>query len=265
MLLSFSGVALAGDANNSVINGLAGKIPFTKQAMKRTGGMMKNKGHFKADGQKELLATLDGLVKDGTITQGKVDEIKAYVAKKTKEMETLRQELKNLSPEERKALHKKRLDKKPGTRSEGRPDLFKELVENKILSQAQADTITTKIRETAQKQHQQRIADGLKTLVEKGTITQEQANKIIKQMETAPKEREALFEKTKDMTPEERHQYMEKNRGELQNPLSQLVTDGTITQDQAKAIGKVLSKHKGYKAGHKGGFKGSLGPAGNKH
>ncbi len=178
MLLSFSGAALAGDASDSGAGSIAGKLPFVKQAMQGMGGMMKHKGHFKGKGGEGFLTALDGLVKDGTITQAKVDEIKAYVEKKAKEREALREELKNLSQAERKALLEKRLAEKTGTKPGGRTGLIEELVENKILTQEQADTIKTKIRETAQAQRKQQVADGLKALVEKGTITQDQAKAL---------------------------------------------------------------------------------------
>lgn len=54
----------------------------------------------------------------------------------------------------------------------------------------------------------------------------------MEQFEKAQKKREALFAKTKDMTPEERREYLKENREELKNPLTQLVTDGVITQER---------------------------------
>lgn len=75
------------------------------------------------------------------------------------------------------------------------------------------------------------MTESLKALVEKGTITQAQSDKILKKLEDAQKERQAL-----------------KSKG----PISELVKDGTITQDQADALGKVIFNQKGFRGGHKG-------------
>lgn len=246
MLLSFGGAAFAGDVNSSVIKDLNSKSSSISQAMKDPGKMFKNKQDFRFDKQGGLLATLDQLVKDGIITQDKVDEIKAYMEKAAQEREARREEVKNLSTEERKALQEKWLAEKSETKPVGKPDLLNELVNNNILSQEQADAIKTKIVETAREQKQQQISEGLKAIVDEGTITQEQADKILKQLEDVQKNQEELFEITKDMTAEDRREYMQNNKEKLQNPLSQLVADGTITQEQAKAIGKILHYHKGY-------------------
>ncbi len=50
------------------------------------------------------------------------------------------------------------------------------------------------------------------------------------------------------MTPEERRQYMIENKAGL-NPLSQLVSDGTLTQGQADAIKEALPHHRGFRGG----------------
>lgn len=71
-------------------------------------------------------------------------------------------------------------------------------------------------------QHQLKISDSLKTLMEEGTLTKDQSDKILKQFEDAQKNHEALREKMERVKP--------------QNPLSQLVEDGTITHEQADAF-----------------------------
>lgn len=209
MLLS-GGMVFAGNTNGSVSDNPAGKLPFFGKAMEHRGGKAFGKGDFRPGGGKLSQTTLDQLVKDGVITQDKADKIKAYI--------------------------------------EGRPDLFTELVKNNILTQEQADTVKTKIRETADQQQQQRISDSLKTLVGKGTITQVQADKLLKLFADAKKDRDALFEKTKDMSPEERRQYMQDNKEKVKNPISQLVSDGVITQEQADAIQQIFPRK-----GHRGG------------
>jgi len=103
-------------------------------------------------------------------------------------------------------------------------------------------------------------SDSLKTLVDKGTITQEQSDKILKKLEDVQKDREALFEKMQGMTMEERRQYIKDNKEKPQDPISQLVADGTITENQAKAIRDILPHRKGGQGGPGGqGFKGFKG------
>ena len=129
-----------------------------------------------------------------------------------------------------------------------RQDLFIELVENKIITQEQADAIRTYIRENAIAKQHQDMQDSLKAVVEKGAITQNQADKVINRFDEIRKNHEALFEKTKDMTPEERRKYMIDNKEKV-DPLNQLVTDGVITQEQADAIREALPHRKGFKGG----------------
>jgi len=210
-LLLTAGTAFADDINQSVYKSFAGKGFFMGQAGENGELMMKNKKGFRGGMGGLSQPTLDQLVEEGTISQDKADEIKAFI--------------------------------------EARQDLFSDMVKNDILTQEQADTIKVKIKEKAEAQSRQMISDRLKTLVEQGTVTQEQFDKVLKAFEDARKEHEALFEKTGDMTPEERRQFMQDNKDKFQDPLSQLVADGTITEDQAKAIGKWGRHGKGFKGG----------------
>lgn len=218
-LLLTGGLAFAGDTDNAASNSWAGKIPVVGKLLQGAGGMMKGRGHFRAGGQMLSQDTLDQLVKEEVITQNKADEIKAYIDK----------------------LAQERQAQDPGTRPGARQDLFTQLVTNNILTQEQADTIKAKIREIADQQHQQRISDSLKALVEKGTVTQEQADKILKQFAVAEKEREELAQKMENMTLKEIRSYMQ-NREKPQNPIEQLVSDGVITQEQAGAFYRAMQE-----------------------
>lgn len=209
MLLS-GGMAVAGDTTDSSAGKFSGKMPFFGQGAKHGGGM--GRGQFM--GGKGMLSqeTMDQLVKDGVITQAKANEIKAYV-------------------------ERTKADNSGKMRGAGM-GLMDELVTNKILTQEQADNIQTKTREMAQNQKQQKLTDSLKALVQKGTITQEQSDAIIKRFEDAEKEREALLAKMENMTLKEIRQYQKDNKGKVQNPMDQLVSDGVITQEQVEAIQK---------------------------
>ena len=244
-LLLSGGLAFAGDVKSSVYDSITGKVPFFGQMMKHRGGMAPGKGM----GDRAILSqtTLDQLVKDGTITQNKADEIKAYIDKTQKEREALREKMENMTLKEIRQYMQD---------NEGKlQNPLDQLVTDGLITQEQVDAFQKAMRIEAQKQNQQRISDRLKTLVDKGTITQEQSDKIVEKLEAVQKEHLALDEKMKDMTPEERRQYVQDNNIKLQDPISQLVADGTITQDQAEDIGKSLFGHKGFMGGHKG-FKG---------
>ncbi len=227
-----SGGLVFADETSPVTKDFTGKIPFFGKVMKHRGGMMQGKGMV---GRAILSqATLDQLVKDKVITQNKADEIKAYIDKTEKDMQARLEEMKKQTPEERKALMEKQRTENQGISPKVRQDLFTELVNNSILTQEQADTIKAKLGEIAQKEKQQQLTDRLKALVEKGTITQGQSDEILKQCEDTQEERQALFEKMQAL-----------------NPINQLVTNGTITQDQANAVRGVLPFNKGLRGGRR--------------
>jgi polyhydroxyalkanoate synthesis regulator phasin len=85
----------------------------------------------------------------------------------------------------------------------------------------------------------------LKTLVDKGTITQAQADKVVAYLKKMQETRKADFAKVKNMTQAERKAYMEQNRDKFKNPLAQLVTDKVLSQDQADAIAQLMPMHRG--------------------
>lgn len=245
MLLS-GGVALANPGGSSAVASLTGKIPWVGQMLGHRGGMMEGrgglmggKGQFGPAGSKLSQVNLAELVKEGTITQAKADEIQAYIDKTEQDQQARKEQLKNMTPEQRKAAGET-FDKATGPK--GRQDLLTALVQNNILSQAEADTVKTKLDELAQAQSRQKISDSLKTLVDKGTITQEQADKILKGFADAAANREALAQKIENMTVKEARQYMQDNQGKPQNPLGQLVTDGVITQAQADAFQAAMAE-----------------------
>lgn len=77
----------------------------------------------------------------------------------------------------------------------------------------------------------------MKNLVTDRTLTQDQADKIKTVITKAKDEKKANFEKTKNMTKEQRKTYMNNNKVNHINPLKSLVDNGTITQAQADKVG----------------------------
>lgn len=75
------------------------------------------------------------------------------------------------------------------------------------------------------------------SFVEDGTLTQEQADKIKAYMEDKAEERKAEMEKVKDMSEDERKAYFESMKDETrEDPLSELVSENIISQEQADTI-----------------------------
>jgi len=172
MLLFFGGLALAEDTAGADAAGPGGKFFAMGRGMRGPGRWLA--GPSDIQGQDRFQAALDRLVKKGTYTQEKAEEIK------------------------------------------------KDL-----------DIIQTQMKETAQEEQKQQKSEGLKSLVEKGTITQGQADKILAQFEN------------------ERRQYITDNKDKLQDPLAQLVADKTITEDQASAVRDVLPHFRGHRGGRR--------------
>jgi polyhydroxyalkanoate synthesis regulator phasin len=93
----------------------------------------------------------------------------------------------------------------------------------------------------------------LNTLVNKGTINQTQADKVIEYMNQSMGKSKiengnidvAEKNKIKSMTKEERKAYFEKMRGEKGNFLKELVDNGTLTQEQADAVRNSISHQQG--------------------
>ncbi len=244
MLLS-GGMAFADDTGSTKEQTSIGEH-FAGKMMQGKKGIFQGKRLYIGDRREELQAVLEQMVKQGTIDQGKADEITAFIEKTDAERQAQFEEIKKLTPEERKALWEERKKDDSAVRPTVRQDLFTQLVENKIITQEQVDAIRTAMKEAVVAKQHQDMQDGLKAIVEKGAITQKQADMVVNRFDEIRKNHEALFEKTKDMTPEERREYLIDNKEKI-NPLNQLVTDGVITQEQADAIKEILPRGKGYR------------------
>lgn len=219
-LLFTGGIAFAADAKND--SNSSAQKPFMGPGQ-LWGGKGQGMRHNASGRAKFSAEMVTKLVADGVITQEKADEIKAYIEKR---------------------IFEKRAKAK-------KTNLFDELVSSKILTQVQADSIKAKLHEIRQNEHQQQLSAGLKTLVESGTISQEQSVKILKRLADVHKARATVMEQTKDMTREERRAYLQENNEIRQKPIAQLVDEGIITQEQANAVRKVIFPGKGFRGGQK--------------
>lgn len=122
-------------------------------------------------------------------------------------------------------------------------DLLSTLIEKGVITQTEADAIEA-VQETKQAEQRAKqleyTTSALNNLVKDNVITAEQVVKITEHMSKQQAARTAEMEKIKAMTQEERTAYFESNTDNRGNMLAQLVTDNVLTQAQADAIEKVL-------------------------
>jgi polyhydroxyalkanoate synthesis regulator phasin len=178
-----------------------------------------------------LKEVLDSLVSSSSITQEQADQLLALQAEKQAQMKSQWEEIKNLTPEERKSTN----TEKPINRA----GIFSDAVEQGIITEAERETICNALAEARQEQRQAELQERFAELVSQGIISQEQADTIIVQIQKAAAVQQAELEKVKDMSAEERQQYLQ-SKGEKANLLDDLIADGTLTQAQADDVAKLM-------------------------
>ena len=180
------------------------------------------------DNLKEVLASL---VSSSSITQEQADQLLALQAERQAQMKSQWEKIKDLTPEERKSMN----SEKPTNRS----SIFSDAVEQGIITEAERETICNALAEARQEQRQAELQERFAELVSQGIISQEQADTIIVQIQKAAAVQQAELEKVKDMSAEERQQYLQ-SKGEKANLLDDLIADGTLTQAQADDVAKLM-------------------------
>ncbi len=194
---------------------------------------------------------IDTLVANGTLTQAQVDLIKA----KQNEMDAARQTqmdtMKDMTKEERQAF-----------REQNKPEkinLFQQLINDGIFTQAEVDTIQAAMRANMEAQRETSLTTALNALVENNVITSDQSYAILEKINAQEAARQAEMGAAKDMTQAERKAYRQNNKTEKTSIFAELVTAGTLTEDQADQVSKALhfqgenGKHQGTGNGNKGG------------
>ncbi|MBK5241345.1 hypothetical protein [Clostridium sp.] len=184
-----------------------------------TGTLKHNKGIAPDRGAK-IESELKVAVTSKIITQAESDKILAYETSKVRK-----------GPTGEKPVKGEKLEK---------PDLFTELVEENILTQAKADALKTSQEATMKSQRQANLNTKVNVFVTDKTITQAQATKVIAAINADEVTKKTARDKASTMTETDRKTYMDSLRDNEVNPLKALVTDGSITQTQADKLGEAF-------------------------
>ena len=158
-------------------------------------------------------AVVEQLVQEGKLTREKADQIDQFMKQK-----------------ENQAVEKR--SHKNG--------VIKELVEAKVINDAEAQVIRGKFKEMKEKVLDEKLGQ----LVQKGTITQAQADKVKVYFEKAGKEKEEQIKKLQGMTEDQRKAFFKEHK--KNNIINKLVEDKVLTKEQAQELAKTLTE------GHKG-------------
>jgi polyhydroxyalkanoate synthesis regulator phasin len=210
-----SGVIVSAEDNNELVNNMKSATLVRRAPAPTILGC--RHGDFKV--------VIDKLVEEGKLTREKADQIDKFIQQKKADQ-------KNLQPEEKKNLRK---DHKHG--------LVNDLVNAKIINDAEATLIRDKFREIKEALFNEK----LNAMVQKGTITPAQADKVKVYFENARKERMEMHKQLQNMTEEQRRAFFKEHNKD--NAMNKLVEDGILTKEQAEEL------RDSFKEGHDGKHK----------
>lgn len=224
ILLSLAGLALANDSK--------GDLP-PRQGKPAMHHRMANPACM----EQHLSNSLTKLVAQGTITKDQSDKALSFFKEKAAQRQAAMEKTKDMSPDERRAYMQEHF--------KNRSNMRDELKKAAGFSDEQAKAVTEALRpQHNAKEMEQRMTNNLKNMVEKGTISQTQADQLAKFFKEKGEQRKAEFEKIKNMTPEERKTYREQNRKDRPNFINEIKAAADLSDDQAKAVAETLRPHK---------------------
>ncbi|CUH95041.1 hypothetical protein P22_1110 [Propionispora sp. 2/2-37] len=186
-------------------------------------------------GEKQLSDSLTKLVTEGTITQEQADKIQTFFKEKAAERQAAFEKMKKMTPEQRQAYLKKK--------SPRHSDLINDLKSAAGLSQEQAQVVAETLRPPRPfppQERLQQIDTTLAQLVQQGTITQEQADELVQFFKEKAAEHKAEFEKTRDMTPEERQAFLKGKMPQQPDFINDLKNAAGLSDKQVRAVAAAL-------------------------
>ncbi|SFG34501.1 hypothetical protein SAMN05660649_01352 [Desulfotomaculum arcticum] len=191
--------------------------------------------------QQQWQTSLNTLVSDGTITQEQAGNIQAFLADYDQKIKNMKQSMLNQT----KDMDKEQITQYFKENMDDIKDPVSQMVDQGIITQQQVDALKQAMPSLPhvvrmQKPSPQQLQTNLDALVSEGTITQEQADNI--QVFLADNDqkmknmKQNILDQTKDMDKEQMTQYFKENMGDIKDPVSQMVDQGIITQQQADAV-----------------------------
>jgi len=215
-LLATGGLALAGDFTGAQTSPIAA-CPNGIMVMKAD----------PAARSAALQTVLGKLVADKTITQEQADKLVSYLKTRLDQRKAQREQMKNLTPEQRQALRKE---------SPVKVGFLDQAVADKVITREQAQAIRDALREQKQQSREAALQARMAELVKQGTINQNQADAAWAALQAHWQQQKAEFEKIKNLSAEERINYMKSKSAQDKHPLQELINNGTLTQEQAEQI-----------------------------
>jgi len=187
------------------------------------------------DMRQHMTDALTKLVSAGTITQDQADKLVSFFQAKDDERRAEFEKVKAMSEADRRTY----FQQKKGTR----PHFIGDIKTAAGLSDDQAKAVADAMRPPRPAGPEQGfpgLKDKVAQLVKDGTITQKQSDKIQQFFAAKAEERKTEFEKTKDMTPEERHAYFEQKAPGRPDMAKDLKKAAGLSDDQAKKVADAL-------------------------
>lgn len=193
-----------------------------------------------ADMEQHISAALGKLVEQQTITQEQSDKILAFFKEKELQRKAEFEKVKAMSPEERKTYFEQRPHE--------RHDLVNDLAVSAGLSADQAKTVADALRPPRgphpegprHANMEQAIHNGLNNLVEKRTISQDQADKVLSFFKEKELQHKTDFEKMKAMNPEERKAYFAQRPHDRPDIVKDLMAAAGLSSEQAQAVADMM-------------------------
>ncbi|HBV98193.1 MAG: hypothetical protein JL50_00210 [Peptococcaceae bacterium BICA1-7] len=183
-----------------------------------------------AANQNVLKEALADLVTAGTITQAQSDEVLTYFENKTPEKPVFK-----VTPPAEGAI------KMDGPKLVAKfVDPLKDLVDRGTITQDQAQAIRDKMDDIAGRQMQQQWQTSLDKLVGEGTITRDQAGQILEFLAAEKQRMQSMLEQVEDVSKEQGIQSFKENLGDIKDPVSRIVDQGIINQQQAGALRQAM-------------------------